>query len=227
MKKFGFTLIEIIIALCIVGVVAAITAPMLNNLIPDKDKIAALKLRKVIATVNEDILSNTALTAISDRSGLASLNGITKYDTGRTINGILIDANAKSFPYPVIFSRSVNTIGDETLSGFGNGHVLFNTMDGYHWCISRLAAPNANEFIITVDLMNEKKGRCTYNSTNCKKPGRFSYHINNRGLIYGNDPLTSSYLANAGKLNDKKNDYKKAAKDTKTYIDVALPTNFK
>ncbi len=55
MKKFGFTLMEVIIALGIVGVVAAISTPLLNNLIPDKDKIAVLKTYKIIGDINNEI----------------------------------------------------------------------------------------------------------------------------------------------------------------------------
>jgi len=47
MKKLGFTLSEIIVTLCIIGVVAAITAPLIENLVPDKNKMMVLKYYKM------------------------------------------------------------------------------------------------------------------------------------------------------------------------------------
>ena len=42
MKKFGFTLAEIMIALSIVGVMAAVVGPAITNLAPDKNKVIYL-----------------------------------------------------------------------------------------------------------------------------------------------------------------------------------------
>ena len=36
MKKFGFTLSEVIVTLGVIGIVAAITSPLLTGIIPDK-----------------------------------------------------------------------------------------------------------------------------------------------------------------------------------------------
>ena len=38
MKKFGFTLAEMIIAIAVVGVLAAASVPLVNSIIPDREK---------------------------------------------------------------------------------------------------------------------------------------------------------------------------------------------
>ena len=48
MKKFGFTLAEVIVTLGIIGLLAAITAPLLGSLTPDQNKIKVLKAYKIL-----------------------------------------------------------------------------------------------------------------------------------------------------------------------------------
>ena len=61
MKKRGFTLSEIIITLGIIGVVAAITTPMLTGLMPDKNKVQVLKVHKTISDITKDLLKDPSL----------------------------------------------------------------------------------------------------------------------------------------------------------------------
>ena len=39
MKKYGFSLSEILVALAVVGIVAAIITPMSSAILPDKNKV--------------------------------------------------------------------------------------------------------------------------------------------------------------------------------------------
>ena len=61
MKKNGFTLAELLIALAVVGVVAALLAPTLQNLMPNNDKTKFLKVYDSIATAAVNILDNSEL----------------------------------------------------------------------------------------------------------------------------------------------------------------------
>ena len=47
MKRFGYTLAEALIALAIVGVVAAIALPMANKFMPDGNKILYLYYQNI------------------------------------------------------------------------------------------------------------------------------------------------------------------------------------
>ena len=61
MKKHGFTLAEVLISLGIVAVVAALTAPSLINLMPDKSKLKVIKAHKILSDVTSEMLNNPAL----------------------------------------------------------------------------------------------------------------------------------------------------------------------
>ena len=56
MKKFGFTLSELLITVGIVGVVAALTAPAVSNIMPDRNKMMFMKNYKELTTITEKLL---------------------------------------------------------------------------------------------------------------------------------------------------------------------------
>lgn len=68
-KKFGFTLAEVLITLGIIGVVAAMTIPTLMNKTNDSELKAGYK--KIISVVNQGISMNYALDGV-DFSGISS-----------------------------------------------------------------------------------------------------------------------------------------------------------
>lgn len=195
MKKRGFTLMEVIVAVGIIGVVAAIATPLLNNLIPDREKIAVLKAYKTICDINAEIQEDRAIwqnTPIANAGGWRHL-----------ING----------NYPEVVIEQFDIVnGSRQPSARG---LRFNTNDGHTWTVED---PDPGYGTIVVDLNDEKRNHCTYNSNNCTKPGQFRFLINSEDLnIKPGDPLTAAYLANSGKLNDKKADYKTAKADRKNY----------
>lgn len=199
MKKFGFTLTEVVIALGIIGVVAAITAPILNSLIPDKDKIDVLKTYNIIRTINDDIKEDRTLwreTFNEDAAGW----------------GHLANLEAEG-DYPHIFSEKIDFV-EASISPSARG-LEFDTTDGHHWVVEDY---ESNYGHIIVDFMNEKKDRCTYNSTNCTNPGQFRFQILAETLnTLPGDALTAAYIKNSQNLNDKKADYRTAKNDNHNY----------
>ena len=58
MFKKGFTLAEVLVSLSIVGVVAAISAPALSNMMPDKDKLVVLKAYKSLKDATQELMND-------------------------------------------------------------------------------------------------------------------------------------------------------------------------
>ena len=56
MKKFGFTMPELIVTLGIVGIAAAIAAPIIGNLMPDKNKLKAIECYNLVNAATEEFL---------------------------------------------------------------------------------------------------------------------------------------------------------------------------
>ena len=61
MKKTGFTLTELLITIAIIGVVAALSAPVVTNLTPDKNKMMFMKNYNEVVAITEKLLSDPEL----------------------------------------------------------------------------------------------------------------------------------------------------------------------
>ena len=64
MKKTGFTVSEIVIALAVIGVIATFVTPMVARLFPDKNKAMVLKVHKTVQDINSALLDNTSFSSI-------------------------------------------------------------------------------------------------------------------------------------------------------------------
>ena len=61
MKKYGFSLSEILVALAVVGIVAAIITPMSSAILPDKNKVEVLKAYNALSETTQNLLNNNMI----------------------------------------------------------------------------------------------------------------------------------------------------------------------
>lgn len=61
MKKYGFSLSEILVALAVVGIVAAIITPMSSAILPDKNKVEVLKAYNALSETTQNLLNNSMI----------------------------------------------------------------------------------------------------------------------------------------------------------------------
>ena len=61
MKKKGFTLAELLVALSIVAIASALMAPAFTNIMPDKYKLRVLQYHTMIANATNSMLENEAI----------------------------------------------------------------------------------------------------------------------------------------------------------------------
>ena len=215
MKKVGFTLAEVIVSLGIIGLLAAITAPLLGSLTPDQDKIKVIKAYNILSDITTEVLNDPSL--YLKNSGWEGLN-CTEQPTHPDYQDVIYIGNNK-FSY--ILASKLELSSDATLSGTA---VTFTTIDGIEWTSSPfLESTNLLGYDITIDVNNSGTNQ-TYDEESTKdkpKPDRFAFEIDLKGNIKGGDCLTKAYLANPNKLNDKKADYAKA----KDLLDSLVDTN--
>lgn len=221
MKKLGFTLSELIVTLSVVGIVSAITVPMVSGLLPDKDKVNVLKVYKLVNDLNREMLNTPGLYF---QSGDVAEDGETPSNqcVGLACDEMPLippfnnidDAIMGTNKYARLLFRHLDINNEADLKLNDPAH--FTTTDSIYWEIKAQAqlgdGTNGNPFtrnhILTVDFTRgNDNGGCTFGEANCEKPERFSFLIDTNGKLSGNDPLTRAYLANPHKLNDKKHDY--------------------
>ena len=202
MKKQAFTLSEILISLTIIGVVAAITSPLISGIIPDKDKVAVLKVYKTVTELNQTLLNDKSLYfrnnsdcvgfGCAERPFNPNFNDARFQNDGKYIN-LLVEHLELSIP-PV--------------GQMANGQGEFTTVDGITWNFNDFnRSPNGETLETTFEIdVDNNGGDCAFGD-GCVNPDRFSFRVDERGRVTGADPLTRAYLANPNKMNDRKNDY--------------------
>lgn len=210
MKKFGFTLAELLVSLGIISVVAALTAPFISNTLPDKNKIAVIKAYKTIAEINENILTDPSLYILGSTYGTNTCTTIMRC-WALPDNPDYSDTTKYQGPvkYQYLLLSKLNITGDEPV--MNSGSLSFTTTDGLDWTIAR--DNNGTEYTITIDT-DENGNDCSYNSQTCTKPDKFIFKVNSdkNGLVEAGDNLTKVYLENPTKFNDKNADLKAAEK---------------
>ena len=173
-KKFGFTLAEVLITLGIIGVVAAMTIPTLMQRTNDEEFKSGYK--KMLSVLNQAISMNYALDGV-DFSEMST-------------EGAAADTNGKTF-LGFLYNR-FNVIGSGTPAGnpnegteifFSDGSsIIYNTTD-LGKCLTTDAVEtfsDACKFIVDV---NGKKGpnelstaSCASDATTCTIKDRFTVY---------------------------------------------------
>ena len=226
MKKFGFTLAEVLITMGIIGIVAAVAAPTLNAIVPDRNKAKVLKVYNIIQSINSTLLNNPSLypgDGNDNCEGLACTSRpydwenllISKYPdiTAANVNNFsnALSGNIKYLNLLAMNLEISTAHNNNTL--YANGtNANFVTEDGLRWIIR--ANNTGTEAIIQIDTNDNGENNVGLGQTytqNQQNPDRFSFLVDQFGKVRPNDALTEAYITNPKKLNDKTADYQKAA----------------
>ena len=180
MKKTGFTIAELIVTLGIVGVVAALTAPAVTNLMPDQNKIRVIEYNTELTNAINDILSDESLfrqrTVIGANgepelscTGLACVNNF-RAELEQKLS--VVNGRYKNFAW--------------VFNDFGDG--------SYRTLLYTNNEPTSRPYM----------GR-NPNDVNC-----FFFNIDANGAVLPGDSLTEAYLKNPLKMNDREKDFAEA-----------------
>lgn len=213
MKKTGFTVSEIVIALAVIGVIATFITPMVARLFPDKNKAMVLKVHKTVQDINSALLDNTSLyyaqsnNPDENASLFRSGNGVA---VGDVHPGIGFNSTLETFgrtpnvsgsgKYLALLTDNLELVSDSLKNNQGIGS--FRTRDGLYWSFNYLH--------FTIDVNGNNNPNCSY-TANCTRPDQYDFLIDiKNGNVLPNDPLTEAYLSNPDKMNDKARDFAQA-----------------
>ena len=108
MKKYGFTLVEVLITIAIIGVVLALMMPMIDNLLPDKGEARAKKAYNTLTNVVDSLVNNPDIYP----------DGVLASPTRNTA-GTVLTADQRNIYFCEQFADAVNVSGGEGC-GFAN-----------------------------------------------------------------------------------------------------------
>lgn len=159
MIKKGFTLPEVIITLCVLGVIAAVLVPTITKNRPDENKIM---LKKAYSTVEQTIseLINDDVNYPATELALNSNGVMTQRGFNYKTPHANIPANTEKFCY--LFTQKLNTIGvaacdDDGLLG------TFETSDGLRWWMKGdFPMTPTPDYGIIVDVNGDKGPNCEF-----------------------------------------------------------------
>ena len=198
-KRKGFTLTELMIALAVLGVLSAIVLPMLNGNTPSRNRMMMKKAYYTIEDVVRDLINDESLYPEVGTSGTyVGFDNTDNACTGSESCG----GNKK---FPTLFAKKLNVDGDVSiiLPTTNSGRARFKTNDGMDWTVlsqktSSIPSvitdvePDASQYIqiITVDVNGDKKPNCLQSSSNDCNAGskgrdvdQFSVYVTARGKI--------------------------------------------
>lgn len=213
---------ELLTAMAIIGITAALVAPALTNIMPDKTKMQVIKAHKALSDVTKDLLNDPYYYYDYDYDsityiGLAAYKDIqNKYNAlyiAKGGNNTAVTKYSQGEKYCYLLADKFQSQGEAQQDGFG---IVFNTIDGTRWsCVFNPAAPKDGElkvsYTMTIDLNGDEAPNKLAAADN-KNPDQFKFSVDTYGKVtaHNNDKLTAQYLKTPTKFNNKKEDYKAA-----------------
>lgn len=208
MKKNGFTLAELVVALGVIGIITALIVPAAHKLMPDNNKVLYLKAYDTISTTIDGLKNNSKLYPICSKDNidcashplfsnrkplLAPFNAANddRFEGKTKLCNLLAfsfddlnNANCKSDRYTY------------DASTFGN-NVSFVSKNGMQWIVSPYeysydASRARFQTDIWVDINGSAEPNCIYSDA-CQKPDRFKFMVAADGTIVQADPKGIAY----------------------------------
>lgn len=191
MKKQGFTLAELMIALGIIGVAAALMAPALRDIMPDKYKIRVLNYYGEISHVTTGLIMDKA----AYYAPLATVGGVPVLDENgkpkRSCIGLACEGASRT-PYPAYSgaTKYQNLLYNQL--GIEGGKYR----DGSTWSVTG----SGGSYTITIDADGSSKGKNCM-APSCRKPDKFKFTVDKYGNVVPADPMSAIYVKHSDRLN--------------------------
>ena len=207
MKKKAYTLAEALIAMGIVGLIAALMVPMVSKFKPDINKVIYLKNYDAINSALDYVTGSSSIYPIynDNESRPAYKNVVYKnyplYNTvAITKDGVSFSGGAEKFCQVLALSLGVDPVPSSCNKLNINGNVAsFTTSSGVDYIVSTtLSAPSGTqgsyktEILIDVNGLSEGKNQTC--DVNPKDPDRFKFVVYSGGQLYPADTKGQAYL---------------------------------
>lgn len=207
MKRNGFTLAEALIALAIVGVIAAVTASAINRFKPDANKVTYLKNYDALVEVVSFLANDNAIYPVYNGDEQRELYKDLLYDKYPLYNTVAIthgaiSASAGAQKLCELLAMSLSAVPSSIAcnnTDLEGTSASFTTKTGEDYIVSTTIKDPAgligyykSEILLDLDGLN--KGSNTTYKTNKNDPDRFNLVVYATGQVRAADTKGLSYL---------------------------------
>ena len=204
MKKNGYTLAEVLITLCTIGIIEALCAPLINKYKPDANKIMYLKTYDMIVNTVGNLASNDKIySPICEEKydctkvPLFNTDDVELYDGNKILGGQNKLARALAY-----------MVGAEVLDDNNDSYI---TKENINFSKPTFIAKNGTSFIVTskrnlsevsessyqtdiyFDVNGENAPNCM--GVACKSADRFHLAVGADARVYAMDGVGANYIA--------------------------------
>ncbi len=214
MKKSGFTLAELMITLGIIGIGAALVAPAISNLMPNKNKIYALKAYNSISEITNHILDDQTIyyhkLVVTDGEARGTNDCI---GLGCTYMPVATPYNTNDYTGTKKYGELLNAflakepaIGERDEFVMEN-NVIFKITD----TDEDVNTDNKKVLHTKIELKvpGKEENDKTFSET-CKRPNIFTLEVDTYGKLTPTDPMLKAYLESPTSMSNIKKDINRA-----------------
>lgn len=192
-KKPGISLAEMLLALAILGILAAILMPVLKSAQPDKLEALHKKGNYIVEHVVADIAFDEDLyPPTQTKTGLGSIGAV-------TVDGVTYAGEEK---FCELFASRVNKAPGSTTNCSANKKT-FTSIEGIDWYLPISTFDGSKPYEeIKFDVNGAQGPNCRYDEASCPHPDTFIYYIKPTGKLYTNEPtgVSATYCINLIKV---------------------------
>lgn len=208
MKKKAYTLAEALIALGIVGIIAAIMLPMANKFKPDGDKVLYLKNYDALVEAISYFSGSSDIYPVFNSNATGNYKNLI-YENYPLYNTIAVDNSEINIKLnsgePKFCEILALSFGIDPSSAACNQTDLngttpsFTTKSGSDYIVkTTIKSPNQStgyfksEILLDVDGLS--KGKNCLHSSSCPNPDKFKFVVYSAGQLYPTDKKGQEYL---------------------------------